>query len=77
MLHTFLSQCDSVVLQEDDFETVSNHRVVVDHLADGCDETDDHLGSVVPRGSLEADRHRTVGRIKHESRGWVCGRMGC
>lgn len=49
---TSLSQCDPVVLQKDDFETVSDHRIVVDHLTDGCDQANDHLGCVVPRSSL-------------------------
>lgn len=50
---TFLCQGDSVVLQEDDFQTISNHGIVVDHLTDGSDQTDDHLGSVVSRSSLQ------------------------
>lgn len=53
LLITFLCQCDSVVLQKDDFETISNHRIIVDHFADSCDQTDDHLGSVVSRSSLQ------------------------
>lgn len=49
---TSLCQCDSVVLQKDDFETVSDHGIVVDHLANGRDQTDNHLGGVVSRRSL-------------------------
>lgn len=50
--NTFLCQCDSVVFQKDDFQAVAHHRIVVDHLADGCDQADDHLGCVVSGGSL-------------------------
>ena len=49
---TSLCQCDPVVLQKDDFETVSDHGIVVDHLTDGRDQTDNHLGGVVSRSSL-------------------------
>lgn len=56
---TSLCQCDSVVLQEDDFEAVSDHGVVVDHLADSRNHTDNHLGGVVSRSSL-GDRNRGV-----------------
>lgn len=49
---TFLCQRDSVVFQKDDFQAVTHHRIVVDHLADGCDQADDHLGCVVSGGSL-------------------------
>lgn len=49
---TFLCQRDSVIFQKDDFQAVAHHRIVVDHLADGCDQADDHLGCVVSRGSL-------------------------
>lgn len=49
---TFLCQRDSVVLQEDHTEAVSYHWVVVNHIPNGCDEFDDHLGHVVSRGSL-------------------------
>lgn len=49
---TSLCQRDPVVLQKDDFETVADHGVIVDNLADGCDQTDDHLGRVVSRSSL-------------------------
>lgn len=52
-LITSLSQCDSVVLQKDDFETVSDHRIVVDHFANSCDQADNHLGGVVSRSSLQ------------------------
>lgn len=52
MAITSLCQRDPVVLQKDDFETVPDHGVIVDHLADGCDQTDDHLGRVVSRSSL-------------------------
>lgn len=50
---TFLCQRDSVIFQKDDFQAVANHWIVVDHLADGCDQADDHLGCVVSRGSLQ------------------------
>lgn len=50
---TFLCQCNSVVLQKDDFETVSNHRIIVDHFTNSCDQTNNHLGSVVSRSSLQ------------------------
>lgn len=53
LLITFLCQCDSVVLQEDDFETISDHRIMVDHFTNSCDQTDNHLGSVVARSSLQ------------------------
>lgn len=53
LLITFLCQRDSVVLQKDDFETISDHRIVVDHLTNSCDQTDNHLGSVVARSSLQ------------------------
>lgn len=49
---TSLRQCDPVVLQKDDFETIADHGIVVDHLADGCDQADDHLCRVVSRSSL-------------------------
>lgn len=49
---TFLCQCDSVIFQKDDFQAVADHQIVVDHLADGCDQADDHLGCMVSRGSL-------------------------
>lgn len=49
---TSLCQRDPVVLQKDDFETVADHGVIVDNLADGCDQTDDHLGRVVSRSGL-------------------------
>lgn len=49
---TFLCQRDSVIFQKDDFQAVAHHRIVVDHLSDGCDQADDHLGCVVSRGSL-------------------------
>lgn len=49
---TSLSQCDPVVLQKDDFETIADHGIVVDHFADGCDQADDHLCRVVSRSSL-------------------------
>lgn len=55
---TSLSQRDPVVLQKDDFETVADHRIIVDHLADGCDHADDHLGGVVSRSSL----HEAIGK---------------
>lgn len=59
LLHyTFLSQRDPVVLQKDDFETVADHRIIVDHLADGCDQADDHLRGVVSRSSL----HEAIGK---------------
>lgn len=65
MLITSLCQCDSVVLQKDDFQAVSDHRIVVDHLADGCDQADNHFGCVVSRGSLH---ERTEGAsTKHWS----------
>lgn len=51
--HTSFCQRDSVVLQEDDLEAVSDDRVVVDHFANSCDKTDDHLSRVVPRSSLQ------------------------
>lgn len=49
---TSLCQCHSVVLQKDDLKTISDHRIVVDHLANGCDQTDYHLGRVVARSGL-------------------------
>lgn len=49
---TFLCQCDPVVLQKDDFQPVANHWIVVDHLANGGDQADDHLGCVVTWSSL-------------------------
>lgn len=52
MVITSLRQCDSVILQKDDFEAVSDHGIIVDHLADSRDQTDNHLGSVVSRSSL-------------------------
>lgn len=52
MLITSLCQCDSVVLQKDDFQAISDHRIIVDHLADGCDQADNHLGRVVSRSGL-------------------------
>lgn len=55
---TFLSQRDPVVLQKDDFETVADHWIVVDHLADGCDQADDHLCGVVSRSRL----HQAIGK---------------
>lgn len=55
---TFLCQCDSVVFQKDDFQAVAHHRIVVDHLADGCDQADDHLGCVVSGGSLGGGARR-------------------
>lgn len=72
---TFLCQCDPVVLQKDDFQAVANHGVVVDHLADGCDQADDHLGCVVPRSSLRGRRVKAgdqMGSITAASRG--CGK---
>lgn len=54
---TSLCKGDSVVLQKDDFQAVSDHRVIVDHLTNGCDQTDNHLGCVVSRSSLQ---ERTV-----------------
>lgn len=50
---TSLCQCDSVVLQKDDLQAISNHRIIVDHLTDSCDHTDNHLCGVVPRSSLQ------------------------
>lgn len=50
--HTFLSQSNPVVLQEDDFKTVSHYWVIVHHLSNSCDESDDHLGHVIPWSSL-------------------------
>lgn len=49
---TFLSKGDSVVLQENDFEAVAHYRIVVDHLTNSCDETDDHFSCVVAWSSL-------------------------
>lgn len=60
---TSLCKGDSVVLQKDDFQTVSNHRIIVDHLTNGCDQTDNHLGRVVSRSSLQ---DRTVGVKRRE-----------
>lgn len=54
---TSLCKGDSVVLQKDDFQAVSDHRIIVDHLTNGCDQTDNHLGCVVSRSSLQ---ERTV-----------------
>lgn len=50
---TLLSQSDSIVLQIDDLQAVSHHRIVVDDVSDGRDELDDHLGCVVTWSRLE------------------------
>lgn len=53
---TFLSQRHSVVLQEDHFEPVAHNRIMVDYVADGCDQLDDHLCHVITGGRLDTDR---------------------
>ena len=53
---TFLGQGHSVVLQEDHFEPVAHNRIVVDNVADGRDQLDDHLGHVVAGRCLERGR---------------------
>lgn len=50
---TFFSQGHSVVLQKDDFQLVSNHRVIVHHVTHSCNEFDDHFSHVVSGSSLE------------------------
>lgn len=55
-LITLLSQCDAVVLQEDDFKAISHHGVIINDISDGRDQLDDHLGSVVSWSSLETQK---------------------
>lgn len=61
---TLLSQSDSVVLQIDDLQAVSHHRVIVDDVSDGRDELDDHLGRVVTWSRLE-QMHINVHKQDH------------
>lgn len=58
---TFLGQGHTVVLQEDHFEPVAHNWIMVDDIADGRDQLDDHLSHVVTRGCLERG-----GKVKHE-----------
>lgn len=50
---TLLSQSHSIVLQEENFQVVSDFGVVVDNLSNRCDQLDDHLGGVVTWSRLE------------------------
>lgn len=61
---TLLSQGYPVVLQEDDLELVPHIGIVVDDLADGRDEFDDHLGHVVARGCLKKSSPEMVKAFK-------------
>ena len=44
----FLGKRDAVILQEDEFESASYIRVVVDHFPDRSDQLDDLFGGVIP-----------------------------
>lgn len=48
-----LGKGHAVVLQVDHLELVADDGVVVDHVADGADQSDDVLGHVVAGGSLK------------------------
>ena len=48
-----LGKRHAVVLQVDHLELVADDGVVVDHVADGADQSDDVLGHVVAGGSLK------------------------
>lgn len=50
---TLLSQSHSIVLQEENFQVVSDFGVTVDNLSNRCDQLDDHLGGVVTWSRLE------------------------
>lgn len=50
---TFFCKRDPVVLQEDDLQLVSHHRVIIHHVSHRSDQLDDHLGHVIPRSSLQ------------------------
>lgn len=63
---TLLSQSDPVVLQEDDLKAISHHGVVVNDVADGRDELDDHLSGVVPRSCLQAQTQQEGLRVRSE-----------
>lgn len=50
---TFLCQRNPVVFQENDFELVSHHRIVVHHISHRRDELDDEFRHVIPGSSLQ------------------------
>ena len=44
----FLGKRDTVILEEDEFKSASDIRVVVDHFPDRSDQFDDLFGGVIP-----------------------------
>ena len=57
---TLFGQRDLVVLQEDDLQAVSHHRVVVDDVPDGRDQLDDHLSGMVTWSSLKTKGNKSI-----------------
>ena len=64
--HDLLGQRDSVVLQEDELELVTDVGVVVDHLSHTVEQLDDLLGHVVARSSFATCR-RSIVRVTMRS----------
>lgn len=50
---TLLSQSDTIVLQEDDLQAISYHRIIINNVSNWCDQLDDHLSSVVTWSCLQ------------------------
>ena len=65
--HNLLSQGNSVILQEDNLQLVTDHGVVVDDLSDHVEQLDGLLGHVVAWGGFATDHHGTW----HKWGAWV------